>query len=100
MPTAIAFNTDLALPASPSPTAVFAGDTLPPDLVVGGIYRFRKAGHRTYRVDSLVTLLEMRRESVLFSLRAQVRMIEVSYIVDRGRSYTVGQYQVEELLSD
>lgn len=92
------YNTDLALIDRNDSSGHRPEERMPEELEVGRIYPFIKKGHRTYEPFSEVTLLEMKRSEVLFSLVARVTILSVEYVVEEGQSYTKGEYRVEELL--
>ena len=97
----IKYNTDLALFSYEMVKNGKAQheECLPPVLEVGNSYSFIKKGHRTYQVPGEVTLLEMKPHEVLFELRAEVIITSISYNVVNNQSYTVGTYEVLEVLT-
>lgn len=74
-------------------------ECVPESLELGSEHPFLKAGHWLYEKDSVITLLELAKDDVLFKMRAQVRITDTGFMVEDGQSYTQGLYLVEELLS-
>ena len=97
---AIAYNSDLALHniATYKSGKSKAEECVPEDLTVGEEYSFLKKGHRNYQIDSIVTLLEMKPDDILFNFRALVEIKATEYLIEDKQSYTSGRYKVQELL--
>ena len=97
----IEYNTDLALYESKkySKGQCMAEECMPEQLELGETYEFVKKGHRNYELSAEVTLLEMKEDEVLFDMRARGPIIELSFFIEEGQSYTRGKFTVNELLS-
>jgi hypothetical protein len=93
------YNPDLALYPPETPHKAL-GELLPSALVPGQSYSFIKAGHRNYLPEVPVTLLEIRKDEVLFDMKAQVYVTDSRFEMHEGKAYTAGTYVVRELLND
>ena len=93
------YNNDLALYPPKSPRKP-ASECLPPVLEPGQAYPFEKPGHRNYLPDIPVTLMEIKKEDVLFHMKAQVQVVSSRFEMRDGKAYTAGTYVVRELLKD
>ena len=93
------YNVDLAL-YDPASGHLPAEERMPSELSRGKTYGFVKPGHRNYLPEVPVTLLEIKKDDVLFHMKAQVQVTDVRFEIREGKSYTVGTYVVRELLKD
>jgi hypothetical protein len=98
----LTYNADIALrPPQPKKlSTAMPSEHLPSELLLGGVYPFRKTGHRNFKLGSVITLFEIQKGEVLFRYRAQVRIVEVGFTIEKGQSYTVGKYRVESLIAN
>ncbi len=98
----IVYNTDLALYSHEECLNEMhvPDECLPEKLELGKTYPFLKVGHRNYEINGRVTLLMIKPNEVLFTMRAEVEIVESFFVIENSCSYTRGHYTVLQFLSE
>lgn len=73
-------------------------ECLPPQLETDHAYPFAKPGHRNYLPEVPVTLMEIKKDEVLFDMKALIQVTHSGFEMRDGKAYTTGTFVVRELL--
>ena len=75
-------------------------ECIPENLQSGETYPFLKADQRNYWLEGEIPLLETKGNGVLSSPLAAVKILEATHIIENGKLYKKGKYQVTEVFTD
>jgi len=94
------YNFDLALYDVPAGRRLHrpSDEYMPTHLETGETYTFVKPGHRNYLPEVPVTLMEIKKDDVLFNMKAQVTVQDAHFELRNGKAYTAGRFVVNQLL--